>query len=95
MWCSHGCAPSMVSTMVPIVHPFRPGADYGRAEYPDGCVVVDNPPFSILAKIIRFYQAHGVRFSCSLLVRVSWSGRVGERRITSFFPVDPNWKEKR
>lgn len=47
---------------VPIVRPFWPGADYERAEYPDGCVVVDNPPFSILAKIIRFYQAHGVRF---------------------------------
>lgn len=31
-------------------------------EYPDGCVVVDNPPFSIPAKIIRFCQAHGVRF---------------------------------
>ena len=47
---------------VPIVRPFWPGADYERAEYPDGCVVVDNPPFSIMAKIIRFYQAHGVRF---------------------------------
>ena len=47
---------------VPIVRPFWPGADYERAAYPDGCVVVDNPPFSILAKIIRFYQAHGVRF---------------------------------
>lgn len=31
----------------------------------------------------------------SLLVRVSWSGKVGNRHITSFFPVDPNWKEKR
>ena len=47
---------------VPIVCPFWPGADYRRVEYPDGCVVVDNPPFSILAKVIRFYQAHGVRF---------------------------------
>ncbi|MFR0556541.1 hypothetical protein [Pseudoscardovia radai] len=47
---------------VPIVRPFWPGTDYERAQYPDGCVVVDNPPFSILAKIIRFYQAHGIRF---------------------------------
>ena len=47
---------------VPIVRPFWPGADYEHAEYPDGCVVVDNPPFSILAKIIRFYQSHGIRF---------------------------------
>lgn len=47
---------------VPIVRSFWPGADYGCVEYPDGCVVVDNPPFSILAKIIQFYQAHGIRF---------------------------------
>lgn len=47
---------------VPIVCPFWLGADCERVEYPVGCVVVDNPPFSILAKIIRFYQAHGVRF---------------------------------
>ena len=63
MRCSHGCVTSMgVGDGVPIVCPFWPGADYGRLEYPDGCVVVDNPPFSILAKVIRFYQAHGVRF---------------------------------
>ncbi|OZG51970.1 ParB-like nuclease [Pseudoscardovia suis] len=64
MRCSHGCVTSMygVGDDVPIVRPFWPGADYGRVEYPGGCVVVDNPPFSILSKIIRFYQAHGVRF---------------------------------
>ena len=45
-----------------IVRPFYPGGDYEHAEYPDDCVVVDNPPFSILAKIIRFYQSHGIRF---------------------------------
>ena len=45
-----------------IVRPFWPGGDYEAADYPDGCAVVDNPPFSILAKIVRFYNAHGVRF---------------------------------
>ena len=44
------------------VRPFFPGGDYEHAEYPDGCVVVDNPPFSILAKIKRFYLARGVPF---------------------------------
>ena len=44
------------------VRPFQPGGDYERFDYPDGCVVVDNPPFSILAKIKRFYLAHGVPF---------------------------------
>ena len=47
---------------VEIVRPFWPGADFTQARYPDGCVVVDNPPFSILAQIIRYFCAHGIRF---------------------------------
>ena len=46
----------------PIVRPFYPGGDYEAYDYPAGCVVVDNPPFSILKKIVRFYQARGIRF---------------------------------
>ena len=45
-----------------IVRPFWPGGDYEAFDYPDGCVVIDNPPFSIISKIVRFYDAHGVRF---------------------------------
>ena len=45
-----------------IVRPFWPGGDYEAIEYPAGCVVIDNPPFSIISKIIRWYDAHGVRF---------------------------------
>ena len=45
-----------------IVRPFFPGGDYERHPYPDGCVVVDNPPFSILAKIVRFYMGRGIDF---------------------------------
>ncbi len=45
-----------------IVRPFRPNGDYTAEEYPEGCVVIDNPPFSILAKIVRFYVARGIRF---------------------------------
>ena len=44
------------------VRPFWPGGDYQRFDYPDGCVVVDNPPFSIRAEIIDFYLLHSVRF---------------------------------
>ena len=40
---------------VPIVRPFYPGGDYENYDYPEGSVVVDNPPFSIFAKIIDFY----------------------------------------
>ena len=46
----------------PFVRPFWPGGDYERHEYPAGCVVVDNPPFSILAQITRFYTRRGIRF---------------------------------
>ena len=45
-----------------VVRPFWPGGDYEREEYPDGCCVVDNPPFSLLSRIIDFYQANGVPF---------------------------------
>ena len=43
------------------VRPFWPGGDYESEDY-TGKIVVDNPPFSILAKILRFYQEHGVPF---------------------------------
>ena len=45
-----------------IVRPFWPGGDYEAYEYPDGCVVIDNPPFSIFSKICRFFMARGIRF---------------------------------
>ncbi len=44
------------------VRPFWPGGDYQEADYPDGCTVVDNPPFSILAEIVRFYAESRIRF---------------------------------
>lgn len=45
-----------------IVRPFRPNGDYTAEEYPEGCVVIDNPPFSILSKIVNFYVARGIKF---------------------------------
>ena len=45
-----------------IVRPFFPGGDYERERYPDGCCVVDNPPFSILSRIVRFYCSQSVPF---------------------------------
>ena len=47
---------------VEVVRPFWPGGDYERHDYPPGCVVIDNPPFSKLAKIRRFYTARGVNY---------------------------------
>lgn len=44
------------------VRPFWPGADYREFDYPEGCIVVDNPPFSILSKIYEFYFERGIKF---------------------------------
>ena len=45
-----------------IVRPFYPGGDYEAEQYPDGCCVLDNPPFSILSRICAFYLARNIRF---------------------------------
>ena len=45
-----------------ILRPFYPGGDYQAADYPEGCVVIDNPPFSILSEICAWYDEHGVRY---------------------------------
>lgn len=45
-----------------IIRPFWPGADYQAMEYQEGCVVVDNPPFSILSKICEYYLERGIPF---------------------------------
>ena len=44
-----------------VIRPFKPGGDYTREDYA-GKVVIDNPPFSILAQIKRFYVSEGVPF---------------------------------
>lgn len=45
-----------------VVRPFWPRGDYERHEYPQGCIVIDNPPFSITSQIVHFYVRHGVDF---------------------------------
>lgn len=45
-----------------VIRPFYPGGDYEHETYPDGCVVIDNPPFSIISQICRFYTERGIRF---------------------------------
>ena len=44
------------------VRPFYPGGDYEAFDYSGGVVVVDNPPFSILSQIVKYYTAHGIPF---------------------------------
>ena len=45
-----------------VVRPFWPGAEFDTVEYPAGCVVIDNPPFSILSQIVRWYYAQKIDY---------------------------------
>jgi hypothetical protein len=44
------------------VRPFYPGGDYQKEKYKPTDIVVDNPPFSILASIIDWYNERGIRY---------------------------------
>lgn len=41
--------------------PFYPGGDFENEDY-TGKIVVDNPPFSILSKIVKWYVSNNVQF---------------------------------
>lgn len=43
------------------VRPFYPGGDYKKENY-NGKIVVDNPPFSIIAEIQQYYNDNGIRY---------------------------------
>ena len=45
-----------------IVRPFWPGGDFETFDYPQNCVVIDNPPFSLYDKIISFYLENKIDF---------------------------------
>ena len=44
------------------VRPFWPDTEYTQFSYPPGCAVVDNPPFSCFASIVRWYMEHDIQF---------------------------------
>ena len=49
-------------TGLEIVRPFFPGGDFEAIDYTPNMVVIDNPPFSIITRICRFYLERGVKF---------------------------------
>lgn len=72
-----------------IVRPFWPGGDYEHYDYPDGCVVVDNPPFSIFTKVCRFFQSRNISFflfaphlTLFSSKGIDWTGIVCDARVT-------------
>ena len=45
-----------------ILRPFYPGGDYKAVSYDDDSVVIDNPPFSIISEICRYYLENKIDF---------------------------------
>ena len=45
-----------------VVRPFWPGGDYERFPYEETDVVVDNPPFSIVSKIVAYYNIREIPY---------------------------------
>lgn len=45
-----------------ILRPFYPGGDFEAVDYKPGDFVVDNPPFSQMSRIVRFYQENKIDF---------------------------------
>jgi hypothetical protein len=69
---------------VQVLRPFYPGGDYEHADYPEGAVVIDNPPFSILAQIIRFYADRRIPFFLFAPTLTLFSACVAERPDVTF-----------
>lgn len=46
----------------PIVRPFYPGGSYQNEHYPKGCIVIDNPPFSIISEICAWYTERNIPY---------------------------------
>ena len=64
-----------------IVRPFYPGGDYENFDYPEGAVVLDNPPFSILSRICGFYLDCGIPFFLFSPSLTALSGRANNMRM--------------
>lgn len=45
-----------------IIRPFFPGGDFQSIDYNSSSVVIDNPPFSIISKIARYYCDKNIPF---------------------------------
>ena len=65
-----------------IVRPFYPGGDYESYDYPADCVVIDNPPFSIITKIVRWYIEKDIKFFLFAPQLTLFSGTSGSFIIT-------------
>ena len=78
-----------------IVRPFYPGGDYESYDYPADCVVIDNPPFSILTKIVNYYIEKEVKFFLFAPQLTLFSSRSGSFIVTDSKIIYENGAEVR
>lgn len=45
-----------------ILRPFKPGGNYQTEHYDANTYVIDNPPFSIRSQILKYYNAHNIKY---------------------------------
>lgn len=64
-----------------IVRPFYPGGDYQHFKYPPRCAVVDNPPFSIMAEIVKWYTEKRIDFFLFAPALTLFSGAANLPRV--------------
>ena len=71
------------------VRPFYPGGDYQSYKYKPDDIVVDNPPFSILAQIIDWYVEHDQKFFLFApgLSTIGYTTRAGVAVISTYASV--------
>ena len=67
---------------VKTLRPFKPGGDYQREDYSGDVVVIDNPPFSILTEILRWYLDRNVRFFLFAQALTNFNALQGDKRLT-------------
>lgn len=65
-----------------IVRPFYPGGDFINFDYSPGCVVLDNPPFSLLSVIVDFYLQQKIKFFLFAPTLTAFSGRKSNLKCT-------------
>lgn len=68
------------------MRPFYPGGDFENECYPKNAFVVDNPPFSIFARILDFYLERNIRFFLFYDCRTLFSSLQKNRRLS--FVID-------
>lgn len=64
-----------------IVRPFWPGGDYKNYKYTKDCVVIDNPPFSTISEIAKFYEGRKIDYFLFAPSKTLLSIRVAKSHI--------------